>query len=138
MVNFHGLSQLYSLFSLSLSVFHHSLSVYFIPFVKLTTTFLIPFVNSLSLCKILIPFIFVYHSLYLYHHSLCLITAFLIPFVNSVSLCQTLMFFLVHFLFDLTIHCLSLWHSLSVCVHGLSLLSLHDALRHGMMHFGMV
>ena len=69
----------------------------FIPFpLSNYNIFLIPFVNSLSHCQILISFIFVHHSLYLYHHSLCLITAFLFPFVNSLSLCKILIVFLMY------------------------------------------
>ena len=61
----------------------------------------------------------VYHSLYPYYHSLCLITSFLILFVNSLSLCQIIMVFLMCISYSIC-HCLSLWHSLSVCVHSLS------------------
>ena len=118
--------------------FHHSLSVYFIPFVQLTTF-------SHSLCQVSFP-LPNSHSLYIFlSFPLSLSSFSLSNYSISNSLCQFCFplpssngLSYVHFLFELTIYCLSLWHSLSVCVHGLSLLSLHDALRHGMMHCSMV
>ena len=88
MVNFHGLCQLYALFSFSLSVFLSFPFCLFHSLCLINNIFLFPLPNSHSLYTC-------YHPLYPYHHSLCLITAFLIPFVNSLSLCEIILVFLM-------------------------------------------